>query len=79
MVMQAPQVAFLVIGAQPELFGNRSPTRAPTANVFQTADGYIQVVALKELQVQKLFEVSWLSIGTRYLVRTMRALRIRRP
>ncbi len=58
MVMQAPQVSgFLVNGVQPELFGNRSPTRAPTANVFQTADGYIQVVALKELQVQKLFEV----------------------
>jgi CoA:oxalate CoA-transferase len=58
MVMQAPQVSgFLVNGVQPELFGNRSPTRAPTANVFQTEDGYIQVVALKELQVQKLFEV----------------------
>ncbi|HTL00117.1 MAG TPA: CoA transferase [Pseudomonadales bacterium] len=58
MVMQAPQVSgFLVNGVQPELFGNRSPTRAPTANVFATADGLIQVVALKELQVQKLFEV----------------------
>ncbi len=57
-VMQAPQVSgFLVNGVQPELFGNRSPTRSPTANVFATADGYIQVVALKELQVQKLFEV----------------------
>jgi crotonobetainyl-CoA:carnitine CoA-transferase CaiB-like acyl-CoA transferase len=32
MVMQAPQVSgFLVNGVQPELFGNRSPTRAPTA------------------------------------------------
>ncbi len=58
MVMQAPQVSgFLVNGVQPELFGNRSPTRAPTANVFATADGHIQVVALKELQVQKLFDV----------------------
>ena len=55
-VMQAPQVSgFLVHGVQPELFGNRSPTRQPTANVFATADGYIQVVALKEPQVQKLF------------------------
>ncbi len=57
-VMQAPQVsAFLVHGVQPELFGNRSPTRQPTANVFATADGHIQVVALKEPQVQKLFAV----------------------
>ena len=58
MVMQAPQVSnFLVNGVQPELFGNRSPTRQPTANVFATADGRIQVVALKEPQVQKLFAV----------------------
>ncbi len=58
MVMQAPQVSnFLVNGVLPELFGNRSPTRAPTANVFATSDGHIQVVALKELQVQKLFQV----------------------
>ncbi len=57
-VMQAPQVsAFLVHGVQPELFGNRSPTRQPTANVFATADGRIQVVALKEPQVHKLFAV----------------------
>lgn len=65
MVMQAPQVSgFLVNRVQPELFGNRSPTRSPTANVFATADGYIQVVALKELQVQKLFEV--VGCGDRY-------------
>jgi crotonobetainyl-CoA:carnitine CoA-transferase CaiB-like acyl-CoA transferase len=58
MVMQAPQVSnYLVNGVLPELFGNRSPTRAPTANVFATADGHIQVVALKEPQVQKLFAV----------------------
>ena len=57
-VIQAPQVSnYLVHGIQPELFGNRSPTRQPTANVFATADGHIQVVALKELQVQKLFAV----------------------
>ena len=38
MVMQAPQVSgYLVNGVQPELFGNRSPTRSPTANVFATA------------------------------------------
>ena len=58
MVLQAPQVTgYLVNSVQPELFGNRSPTRQPTANVFATADGYIQVVALKEPQVQKLFDV----------------------
>jgi CoA:oxalate CoA-transferase len=58
MVMQAPQVSnYLVNGVLPELFGNRSPTRQPTANVFATADGHIQVVALKEPQVRKLFEV----------------------
>jgi len=58
MVLQAPQVSnYLVNGVLPELFGNRSPTRQPTANVFATADGHIQVVALKEPQVQKLFDV----------------------
>jgi formyl-CoA transferase len=58
MVVQAPQVSnYLVNGVLPELFGNRSPTRQPTANVFATADGHIQVVALKEPQVRKLFEV----------------------
>jgi CoA:oxalate CoA-transferase len=65
MVLQAPQVsAYLIHGTQPELFGNRSPTRQPTANVFATADGYIQVVALKEVQVQKLFAT--LDLADRY-------------
>jgi crotonobetainyl-CoA:carnitine CoA-transferase CaiB-like acyl-CoA transferase len=64
-VMQAPQVSnYLMYGALPELFGNRSPTRQPTANVFATADGFIQVVALKEPQVQKLFAV--LGLAERY-------------
>jgi crotonobetainyl-CoA:carnitine CoA-transferase CaiB-like acyl-CoA transferase len=58
MVVQAPQITgYLIHGVQPELFGNRSPTKQPTANVFATADGHIQVVALKEPQVQKLFGV----------------------
>jgi crotonobetainyl-CoA:carnitine CoA-transferase CaiB-like acyl-CoA transferase len=56
--MQAPQVSnYLVNGVVPELFGNRSPTRAPTANVFATADGHVQVVALKEEQVESLFKL----------------------
>jgi crotonobetainyl-CoA:carnitine CoA-transferase CaiB-like acyl-CoA transferase len=65
MVLQAPQVSnYLVHGVQPELFGNRSPTRQPTANVFATADGYLQVVALKEEQVKKLFDT--LGLAERY-------------
>ena len=57
MVVQAPQVtAYMVNGVVPELLGNRSPTRQPTANVFATADGHIQVVALKEPQVKALLE-----------------------
>jgi len=65
MVLQAPQVsAYLIHGTQPELLGNRSPTRQPTANVFATADGYIQVVALKEVQVRKLFTT--LGLADRY-------------
>jgi crotonobetainyl-CoA:carnitine CoA-transferase CaiB-like acyl-CoA transferase len=65
MVMQAPQVSnYLVHGVQPALLGNRSPTRQPTANVFATADGYVQVVALTEAQVRRLFAV--LGEGARY-------------
>lgn len=55
-VMQAPQIsAYLVDGTLPDLMGNRSPTKQPTANVFATADGYVQVVAMKETQVRALF------------------------
>jgi crotonobetainyl-CoA:carnitine CoA-transferase CaiB-like acyl-CoA transferase len=65
MALQAPQVsAFLVKGSQPPLLGNRSPTRQPTANVFATADGFVQVVALKEAQVARLFDV--LGLTDRY-------------
>lgn len=65
MVLQAPQVsAYLVNGLIPELFGNRSPTKAPTANVFVTSDGFVQVAALKEPQVQGFFAA--LGIAERY-------------
>jgi crotonobetainyl-CoA:carnitine CoA-transferase CaiB-like acyl-CoA transferase len=65
MALQAPQVsAYLVKGSQPPLLGNRSPTRQPTANVFATADGFVQVVALKEAQVARLFDV--LGLGEHY-------------
>ena len=58
MVLQAPQMsAYLVNDIQPELLGNRSPTRAPTANVFATSDGFVQAVAIKEPQAKALFDV----------------------
>jgi len=57
-VMQMAQVSnYLVNGKQPALLGNRSPTGAPTANSFATADGHINVLALREHQVSGLFEV----------------------
>jgi CoA:oxalate CoA-transferase len=58
-VMQAPQISnFLVQGVTPGLIGNRSPTGQPTANVFPTADGHINVIALRDAQVKTLFELS---------------------
>ena len=58
MVMQAAQMSnYLVNGVQPDLMGNRSPTKQPTANVFATTDGFIQVIGLKEKQVEALFGV----------------------
>jgi len=58
MVMQAAQVSnYLATGKLPELLGNRSPTMQPTANVFATQDGFIQVIGLKETQVRALMKV----------------------
>jgi formyl-CoA transferase len=55
-VMQTPQISnFLATGNEPPLLGNRSPTGAPTANSFETADGHINVLALRDHQVVKLF------------------------
>lgn len=57
MVMQAAQISnFLVNDTLPELLGNRSPTRQPTANVFATADGFIQVIGLRETQISALMK-----------------------
>ena len=54
--MQAAQYSnFLNQGSLVGLAGNASPTRQPTANVFPTADGYIQITALRQPQVEKLF------------------------
>ena len=55
-VMQAPQYSnYLNQGNLIGLIGNSSPTRQPTANVFATKDSYIQIVALRQPQVEKLF------------------------
>ena len=58
-VMQTPQVSGYLLkrGNLPELIGNKSPSGHPTGNVFQTADGYIQIVALKAKQVLSLLTV----------------------
>ena len=54
-VMQAAQVSnYLVNGTVPELLGNASPTKQPTANVFATNDGFIQVIGLRDAQAQAL-------------------------
>jgi len=56
-VLQTAQISnYLVEGKVPPLIGNRSPTGQPTANSFQTADGWINVLALKEPQVRSLFQ-----------------------
>ena len=47
----------LVTGEEPELLGNQSLTKFPTANVFPTADGYVQITALTGAQVDRLLEV----------------------
>ena len=53
--MQAPQVTgYLVTGKVPELNGNASPTKQPTSNVFASSNGYVQIIAMKETQVEAL-------------------------
>ena len=44
----------LATGEEPELLGNQSLTRMPTANVFPTADGHVQITALTAAQVDRL-------------------------
>ena len=46
----------LATGEEPELLGNQSLTRMPTANVFPTADGHVQVTALTAAQVDRLLD-----------------------
>jgi formyl-CoA transferase len=58
MMMQAPQMtAYTVNDVLPELVGNRSPTKQPTSNVFESLDGHVQIIAMKESQVLNLFRV----------------------
>ena len=47
----------LATGEEPELLGNQSLTKFPTANVFPTADGYVQITALTGGQVDRLLGV----------------------
>ena len=55
-VMQAAQFSnYLNQGQLVGLRGNASPTGQPTANVFPTGDGHIQITALRQPQVEKLF------------------------
>lgn len=56
MVLQAAQLSnYLNQNQLNPLQGNASPTRQPTANVFPTADGFIQITALRQKQVEQLF------------------------
>ena len=55
-IMQAAQFSnYLNQGTLIGLRGNASPTGQPTANVFPTMDGHIQITALRQPQVEKLF------------------------
>ena len=46
----------LATGEEPELLGNQSLTKLPTANVFPTADGHVQITALTEAQIDRLLD-----------------------
>jgi crotonobetainyl-CoA:carnitine CoA-transferase CaiB-like acyl-CoA transferase len=48
-------VSHTVEGEEAQLEGNESVTRQPTANVFPTADGYLQIAAIQQSQVEALF------------------------
>lgn len=57
MVLQAAQLSnYLNQNQLNPLQGNASPTKQPTANVFPTADGFIQITALRQNQVEQLFQ-----------------------
>ena len=57
-VAQAAQFSgYLNAGKLVGLNGNASPTGQPTADVFPTRDGHIQITALRQHQVEALFAV----------------------
>lgn len=58
-VLQAIQFAnYLNEGQLVELLGNASPTRSPTADVFATKDGHIQITAIRDGQAASVFAVA---------------------
>ncbi|MDA0788551.1 MAG: CoA transferase [Proteobacteria bacterium] len=64
-LMQAAQFDnYLVQGQQPRLIGNGSPTGQPTAGVFPTADGHIQITVIQQKQAEQLFS----ALGTSHLL-----------
>jgi crotonobetainyl-CoA:carnitine CoA-transferase CaiB-like acyl-CoA transferase len=57
-MLQAAQYNnYLIQGTLDGLIGNGSPTGQPTANVFPTGDGFIQITAIQKSQVEKMFAV----------------------
>lgn len=56
-MLQAPQMTnYLMRGKQPRRNGNRSPTGQGCADVFRTADGFLQISALKDSHAKALFD-----------------------
>ena len=47
---------FLAGGPEPELLGNQSPSRMPTSDTFETADGHIMVATGTEAQATAFLE-----------------------
>ena len=57
LLLQAAQISnFKNQGQLNPLQGNASPTGQPTADVFPTKDGFIQITALRQNQVEALFD-----------------------
>ena len=58
LTMIGPVMAsYLIAGQEPELLGNRSPARLPSAGVFATRDGSLMVLALTQPQIKNLCRV----------------------
>ena len=56
-----PFMQFQQTGQEPEQLGNGSQLRIPTADVFATGEGHLQVSALTERQIAALMETTGLS------------------